>query len=386
MRTADQQIWSDGGIGYEFWLRYLSIFSYVDVVARVQDVDSLPSNARRVDGPSVSFIALPHYVGPFQFLVVAPRLLRILKSVLPKVEAVILRVPGNISGTFVNLLRKRCIPYGVEVVGDPFDVFAPGAVSHPLRAYFRWSETRRLRRTCREAVGAAYVTEQALQLRYPNTCFNVNYSSIDLDDSYFAEKPKTKFLQEGRLRLIFVGSLEQLYKGPDVLIEAIKMCRDRGVNVDVRLIGEGRYRRELTAQATERGLENLVCFLGQLNKEQVRSELAISDLFVLPSRTEGLPRAMIEAMACGLPCIGSSVGGIPELLTSDDLVIPGDANALAAKIYEVWSDPARLRLMAVRNHTRSSDFKKSVLDLRRQAFYEFVRSNSEAVPTKAGAV
>ena len=64
-----------------------------------------------------------------------------------------------------------------------------------------------------------------------------------------------------------------------------------------------------------KALRDRVRFRGQLTTPvDVRAELDRADLFVLPSRQEGLPRAMIEAMARALPCIGSSVGGIPELL------------------------------------------------------------------------
>jgi len=59
-----------------------------------------------------------------------------------------------------------------------------------------------------------------------------------------------------------------------------------------------------------------------------------------------MPRAMIEAMARGLPCIGSAVGGIPELLSSEDLVSRGDAGALALKIMEVVSQPDRMTRMS----------------------------------------
>jgi glycosyltransferase involved in cell wall biosynthesis len=109
----------------------------------------------------------------------------------------------------------------------------------------------------------------------------------------------------------------------------------------------------------------------------VRGQLDLADLFVMPSRTEGLPRAMVEAMARGLPCIGSSVGGIPELLAQEDLVPPGDADALARKIAEVAGDPHRLAAMSARNLAKAKLYSGSALAERRMAFYRHVREATE---------
>ena len=70
---------------------------------------------------------------------------------------------------------------------------------------------------------------------------------------------------------------------------------------------------------------------------------------------------MIEAMARALPCIGSTVGGIPELLPAEDMVPPGDADGLARKISEIVSDSQRMQRMSARNLARAGDFQEDVL-------------------------
>src|SRR5690606_2722669 len=120
----------------------------------------------------------------------------------------------------------------------------------------------------------------------------------------------------------------------------------------------------------------------QLSSGQaVRDELDQADLFVLASRTEGLPRAVIEAMARGLPCIGTSVGGIPELLPTEDLVPPGDADTLARKISEVSRSPERMAAMSRRNLKKAADYRDDVLRQRRNAFYEIVKERTEGART-----
>ena len=87
---------------------------------------------------------------------------------------------------------------------------------------------------------------------------------------------------------------------------------------------------------------------------------------------------MVEAMARGLPCIGSTVGGIPELLPSEDLVPPGDVEALAGKIREVVSDPQRMARMSARNLHKAKEYREEVLGKRRSDFYRHVKEKTEA--------
>jgi len=93
---------------------------------------------------------------------------------------------------------------------------------------------------------------------------------------------------------------------------------------------------------------------------------------------------MVEAMARGLPCIGTTVGGIPELLPAEDLVPPNNVPALAAKIKEVMADPRRMAGMTERNFSKAQEFQDEVLRERRIAFYTFVRQTTEQWLTACG--
>jgi glycosyltransferase involved in cell wall biosynthesis len=83
-------------------------------------------------------------------------------------------------------------------------------------------------------------------------------------------------------------------------------------------------------------------------------------------------------IARSLPCIGSTVGGIPELLPSEDLVPPGDVTALASKIREVVTNPERMARMSARNLQKAKDYTDEVLSQQRNEFYRYVREMSEA--------
>ena len=381
-RTSDGQVWTDGQLPYLFWSRYLSVFGSVSVVGRVRrDAGVLQPGLQRASGPKVTFSEVPDYRGPEQYALKMAAVRSATAKAVQSGDAVILRVPGQIGSSVERQVRKEeGRPYAVEVVGDPYDVLAPGAIRHPLRPVFRWYSTRRLGLLCEGACAAAYVTERALQRRYPPgpKAFTTHYSDVELSPpAAFANVPRIS-IPNGAARLIFVGSLAQFYKAPDVLIDAVGACVRDGLNLELVLVGSGRYQPELELQAAALGLGNRIQFRGQLTTaEAVRGELDRAELFVLPSRQEGLPRAMIEAMARALPCIGSIVGGIPELLPAEDLVPANDAPALAKKIREVLADPARMARMSARNLEKAREYSEAP-DQRRQAFYRYVKAHTEA--------
>src|SRR6185437_16106175 len=155
----------------------------------------------------------------------------------------------------------------------------------------------------------------------------------ELDRSWFAESPRRFGTLPRPFRLITVGGLDQPYKGVDLLIRAVSECVADGWDLELSIVGGGRYLEPLKREALARGISNRTTFHGAIGAGRpIRDQLDRGDLFVLFSKTEGLPRAMIEAMGRALPCIGSDVGGIPELIEPDCIVRRGDASGLAAKL------------------------------------------------------
>jgi glycosyltransferase involved in cell wall biosynthesis len=378
LRLPDGSVWTPNQYALSFWRRYLDVFDHVRCLARVRDVKSLDRGGQRVDGPDVSFCAVPHYVGPAQFLRRAWQVRRAVhRSVYPG-DAFVLRVPGTIGSLAWGKLISMRYPYAVEVTGDPHEVFSRGAVRHPLRRFFRWHTTRQLRLQCAGASAASYVTAQVLQQRYPSTGPAFSASSVELRDDALAVTPRVWPRGSRACNLIFVGSLEQYYKGPDLLIRAVANGVGRGLDLRLTIVGDGRVRPALDALVTELRCEDRVRFLGQLTGAEVYRHLDAADLFVLPSRTEGLPRAMIEAMARGLPCVGSDAGGIPELLSADAIAPRGNVAALAEKIGEVITDSQRMTRMSSENLEKARAFRTAMLQQKRIGFYRRLRAVTEA--------
>ncbi len=379
VQLPDGSTWTDSGFHVDFWKRYLEVFTDLTIVARVIHKAAVGENWHRADDERVTFAPVPYYIGPLAYLKCRQQVIKSITESARARDAVILRGPGQISDLLGNLLISRGQPYGIEVVGDPHDVFARGAIRHPLRPILQRMNTQRLRRLVSKASAVAYVTQISLQRRYPASpsAFQTNYSSVALPESAYVHFPKEPPTHECTLNLVFVGSLAQLYKAPDILLLATKILTSNGKNLQVSIVGDGKFRTMFQDQVDSLGLSRNVRFLGHIPAGAgVFSELDKANLFVLPSRTEGLPRAMIEAMARGLPCIGTNVGGIPELLPNSEMVAPGDADALAEKILEVTNDPDRMRELSRRNLVVARDYHEEVLQARRNDFYRRVRDEN----------
>ncbi len=371
-RTPDGRVWTKDGPAHRFFARYLAAFDDVRVLARVRDVALVPGGAHRVDGDRVSVRAVPYYHGTLGYLRHWPAVRRAARAAAGDADAVILRAPTVMALPLAAHRQRRGLPYAVEVMGDAYDVFAPGVIRHPLRPWLRRRYTGRLRRLCARATAVAYVTEAYLQRRYPAAPAAVTavYSSVDLPEAAFVTAPRTP--HGPPWTVISVGTLEQPYKGIDTLVRAVALLLRDGTDVRLVHVGDGRHRPALARLADRLGVADRVELTGTLaGGAPIRARLDDADLFAMPSRTEGLPKALLEAMARGLPAVGSTVGGIPELLPPECLVPPDDPAALADAITRTLADGAA---RSAANLRRARDYAADALTPRRTELYRALRS------------
>jgi glycosyltransferase involved in cell wall biosynthesis len=324
------------------------------------------------------------------YLAASRSIRREIDAALDETDAAVLRIPSHAAYVTARRMMKRNRPFAVEVVGDPYDVFAPEAFNHPLRPLLRQWMSAEQRWLCASAAAVSYVSPIELPKRYPPSprAFVTAYSSIELGDNAFVPYPRLFQSVPRPLTLITVASLACPYKRVDVLLHAARICIHSGFPVRVVVVGDGRCRNELEELAASLGIKDQVRFAGTVSAgDGVRSELDRADLFVLCSRPEGLPRAMIEAMARGLPCIGTNVGGIRQLLSPEEMVPCGDPDALASKLTEIGTDPRRLALLSERNLAAARAYHDRVLDPLRIRLYEQLRDRvvSSAVGTSSAA-
>lgn len=156
--------------------------------------------------------------------------------------------------------------------------------------------------------------------------------------------------------ILFVGSIIRR-KGVHHLIEAAPQILQSLPEYELVIIGEGPLEKELQFRVDALGLNDRVRFLGVRTPTDVRLWMQKAKLFVLPSLEEGLGVVLLEALACGTPCVGSQVGGIPDVIRPEvgQLTPPDDPDQLADAIIGLLKDEDRWEEM----HQRSSDYVAS---------------------------
>lgn len=116
---------------------------------------------------------------------------------------------------------------------------------------------------------------------------------------------------------------------------------------------------------------NKVSFLGQISsRNELRKIYIDSDFFVFPSESEGLPRVVIEAMATGLPCITSNVGGIPELLEKNYMHNPNETDEFVKTIVCLITNDQERKRVINRNYECAHDYEYEILKQRRKDFFQ----------------
>ncbi|NNG23799.1 glycosyltransferase family 4 protein [Telluria aromaticivorans] len=184
-------------------------------------------------------------------------------------------------------------------------------------------------------------------------------------------------------RILFLGQVEPR-KGIYELVEAVALLRERFPQIELAIGGQGEL-QEVRRRALELDVADRVTELGWVDAARKAQELARAAIFCLPSHAEGLPMAMLEAMAAGKAIVVTGVGGIPDAVRDGGnglLVPPGDVAALAAALARLLGDEGeRQRLGEQARATIQQEFESGVVIGRISAVYEQLR---EEIASRGG--
>jgi glycosyltransferase involved in cell wall biosynthesis len=291
-----------------------------------------------------------------------------LKSVIINVDYVVVRVPssyGYIAASIANKLGKQCL---VEVVGCAWD--ATWNHSFIGKIYAPIAYTKMLLCT-KNAQYLSYVSKEFLQKRYKSkgksiSCSDVNLKDVNrkLLDKRIMKIERTK--ANNSIVLGTVAGLNVRYKGQRYVIRAISELNRQGFNFEYKLVGGGdpTYLKKI---ANNYGVIDKIHFLGTLPHEEIFTFMEDIDIYIQPSDAESHGRVIIEAFSTACPVIGSSTGGIPELVDKEYVFKRKSVKDLKRVLVNIID--SNLKEIAERNFEKSKEFKKCKLDNIRRKFY-----------------
>ena len=379
---ADGSVWSKGSLGYPFLQRYLRVFDAVVVVSRMQFLPDQSKVGSIASGPRISFAPTTYWSGSIQLCRQLARLRRDVSAQIKQhheTSVFLIRMPSIVGGIAAAQLCAKRLPFGMEIVGDPEGVFGWGRPLGPIGLVLQKFLSLQLRYYAKKAVAVGYVPSRELVAKYPaaKAATTQQYSSVVLDHDAYSKAPRKWSSGESPNRLVTIASLSSPpRKGISTLLQCIWELERRGVRLSVTIVGDGDLRKSLEREASDLGVSDSTTFLGHVPAgAELLRVLDASDLFVLPSTAgEGLPRALLEAMARGLPCIATPVGGVPEVLGKNACAEVGSPNDLADKILHLLTSIDRLTEASRLNWMRAKDFSVVATEERAHAVYTALKN------------
>lgn len=240
------------------------------------------------------------------------------------------------------------------------------------QVYTRWWD-RTLLHGRAKANGALLCNGQEIADRFASPRTHVTVSSTVRNEDFFI---RDDTCLEDPIRLLCIGFVRP-EKGIEYLLESMEKLKTRRL-VELTIVGSRNrypdYQEKLDEIVDRYGLRNQVNWAGHADADQIKVVLQQSDIFVLPTLSEGTPRVLVEARACGLPIVSTNVGGIPSSVRAghDGLLVPPKSpHAMATAIDRIIEDVAFRRLMIQNGYSRAREltvdyFVDQIIDIFQQ--------------------
>ncbi len=301
----------------------------------------------------------PPYALPMRAVLAAARLVRVfLALIFQRPDCALIFATAGASWIEKGVMARLCGVFGVPVILAPRSMNAADDVvlSARLRHF-----TRAVIKCCAIVLVQSEKAKARFLEAIPDAAalFRVRPNWIALDKYLRIPEPDSD--TGSSLRVLYLGWLVPV-KGIDILVDAVDRHRGLLAGVTFSICGGGDLADAMRRRVAELGLNDQIRFEGWVSGEGKLRALAACDVLVLPSRNEGMPNAVLEAMASGRPVIGTDVGGVSDLIgpaSRGCLIPPENPDALAQAIATLAGDPVRRRAMG----RAARDFAKTHLDI-----------------------
>lgn len=358
------------GIHYteEIKQRYLQLGNSVTFCMRGEKIkNSEDYKYSRIQNENFKFVSFPNFKSINTYLRNKPKAKRIITDLVKDHDVLVVRMPSASGSIAIKAARKYKTPYLVEMVACTYDAYRFYNWKGRLIAFYKLQKVRNIIKDCTHVL---YVTKHFLQERYPTKGISIHCSDVKLNtipEEILQHRLAKIDNTLGSIVLGSIGVIDVEYKGQADVIMALHKLKSKNLTFKYRIVGQGNPNR-LQLLIDKLDMVKEVEIVGSLPSDRINDFLQTIDLYIQPSKTEGLPRAVIEAMSMGCPAAGSNVGGIPELLNSDCLFEPGSVEDIVDTILSFT--PEKLEQEARRNFDFAKRYQIDNLKQRREEFYK----------------
>lgn len=369
-------VYTDSNFNEHVWDRYRALCDHLTVILRREETIYTVDEARKRFNPydfsKSSYIALPDIYRPIKNVISYSKRRVVEKTIseeIKKADRIIVRSLGNIyTNTAVKYAEEYNKPFLVEVTGFAFESMWYHSFHGKLVAIPKEIQYKHLMKGVDYAL---YVTNKALQKRYPARGKMIGCSDVELpeiDESLLENRLEKVRSHSGRYVLGTAAFLDVGWKGQKYVIKALRYLRDLGIDkFEYEMAGAGTG-KELSELIKKMNMEDRVRIIGALPHEHIFSWLEHIDIYIQSSFMEGLCRSIVEAMSTACPVICSDVGGNNELVDRNCLFKKGNYMDLAKKLEEVDDDWAEKQ--SITNFEKVHEYSKEILEKKRYDFYQ----------------
>lgn len=368
--TETKNYYSEIEFGYSVWERYLYSFDNITVASRVVERKLTIEERSKYNlssGPNVEFLHLPNINSLKQKLKYNFKVNKKLELLLEKNDALIARLPSQLGIISVGIAKKKNKPFAIELVGCPEE--ALGNLKNWKAKLFKPYMVYKTKKAVSQSEFVLYVTQNHLQKKYPTIGKSVACSNVVLNNQIIYKKIYDKTIAANNIIKIGLTGFLSEYKGIDTAFKICKELDSNKIKYKLEILGGGeRLPWIKLAESLGLDISNLE-ILTLPSGKPVLKWLENIDIYMQPSRTEGLPRGLIEAMSVGRPAIGSNAGGIPELLAKEDIFDKEDYKGMARRVVEIINNQELKNSMSKRNLATAKEYSSEVLDTKRKEFW-----------------
>ena len=361
--------------------RYLHLGEHVTFFGRMDasiEDTVLAEKFSLLDESKCSLIGVPNFKTLTGFIKYINRVKREVKKAVLEHDIIMPRIPSALGALAVEYAIKYNKPLLGEVVGCTWDGYWNYSIKGKIVAPYYFFKQKRIVKKLSYAI---YVTSEFLQRRYPTSGKSTNCSNVVIENSNdtILKKRLDKIKNLNEKSIIRIGTIAGLdvpFKGQKYVIQSLSKLSTNKYLYEVVGTGTGKLLKE---EAKKLNVQKYLIVRGPLKHREVFDFLDELDLYIQPSKQEGLPRSLIEAMSRGLPAIGSRTGGIPELLPKEFIFEKGNSSQLAKIIenynFNKFENEARVNFNKAKEY-----FIEAINNRRLNFYYQFLINHNLPIP------